>query len=306
LLIAFFSMGLLQPKSLSSWTIRQALAWAGSCLRAKGLPDSRLSAELLLGSVLGLDRLGLIIHANQSLDEKEGLIFQEKVLRRAGHEPIAYLTGHKEFWSLNFEVNPNVLIPRPETEMLVDETLSIVSTQTGPMTLVELGTGCGAISIALSRSLKHLKTTVLIATDLSQGALRTAQKNAALHRVEKNIHFVQGDWLRPFSSHSRWIDLLVSNPPYISELELFSLPETVKGYEPVKALSGGLDGLESLRQIFHQAVTQLKTGGWLLLEIGETQGPQVLTLAQEHHFNPTTILRDHAGKDRVLKACYHG
>ncbi len=299
-------MGLLQSKPHKPWTIQQALVWAGSYLQAEGLPDPRLSAELLLGSVLGLDRLGLIIHSDQSLDEKEGLIFQEKVLRRAGHEPIAYLTGHKEFWSLNFEVNPNVLIPRPETEMLVEETLSIVSTQTGPMTLVELGTGSGAVSIALSKSLKHLNTTRLIATDLSREALRTAQKNAALHGVEKSIHFVQGDWLRPFSSHSRWIDLLVSNPPYISELEMFSLPETVKGYEPVKALSGGSDGLEAIRQIFHQAVTQLKTGGWLLLEIGETQGPQILTLAQEHHFNPITILRDYAGKDRVLKACYHG
>ena len=299
-------MGLLQPNPLSSWTIRQALAWAGSCLQAEGLPDPRLSAELLLGSVLGLDRLGLIIHSDQSLDDKEGLTFQEKVLRRAGHEPIAYLTGHKEFWSLNFEVNPNVLIPRPETEMLVEETLSIVSARTGPMTLVELGTGSGAISIALAKSLKHLHTTRLIATDLSRGALRTAQQNAALHGVEKEIHFVQGDWLNPFSSHSRWIDLLVSNPPYISKLEMFSLPETVKGYEPAKALAGGLDGLEAIRQIFHQAAPQLKTGGWLLLEIGETQGPRILTLAQEHHFNPINILRDHAGKDRVLKACYYG
>jgi len=137
-------------------TVQQALVWAGSCLQAEGIPDPRLSAELLLGSVLGLDRLGLIIHSDQSLDEKEGLFFQEKVLRRVRHEPIAYLTGHKEFWSLNFEVNPDVLIPRPETEMLVDEALGIVSTQTGPMTLVELGTGSGAISIALTKSLKHL------------------------------------------------------------------------------------------------------------------------------------------------------
>jgi release factor glutamine methyltransferase len=287
-------------------TVQQALAWAGSCLQAEGLPDPRLSAELLLGSVLGLDRQGLIVHFDQSLEDKEGLVFQEKVLRRAEHEPIAYLTGQKEFWSLNFEVNPDVLIPRPETELLVQETLSILSTQPEPMTLVELGTGSGAISIALSKSLNPQSTTRLIATDIARGALRTARKNAALHGVEKTIHFVQGDWLKPFSSRSRWIDLLVSNPPYISELEMLSLPRTVKGYEPVKALSGGFDGLEAIRQIFHQGARQLKSGGWLLLEIGETQGRQILTLAQEHHFNPTTILRDHAGKDRVLKACYHG
>jgi release factor glutamine methyltransferase len=286
--------------------VQQALSWAGAFLQAEGLPDPRLSAEILLGSVLGLDRPGLIVHSDQSLDEKKGIIFQEKVLRRAGHEPVAYLTGQKEFWSLNFEVNPDVLIPRPETEMLVDETLSILSTRTGPMTLVELGTGSGAVSIALSKSLNHLETARLIATDLFRGGLRTAQKNAAFHRVEKNILFIQGDWLKPFSSRSRWIDFLVSNPPYISEDDILHLPPTIKNYEPINALSGGRDGLAAVRLIIEQSSEQLKTGGWLLLEIGETQGPQVLTLAKKHHFNPITILPDHAGKDRVLKACYHG
>jgi release factor glutamine methyltransferase len=171
---------------------------------------------------------------------------------------------------------------------------------------VELGTGTGAVSIALAKSLKHPETTHFIATDLSQGALRTAQKNAALHGVEKSIHFVQGDWLTPFSSRSRWIDLLVSNPPYISQQEMVHLPPTVKKFEPLKALSGGQDGLEAVRLILKQANKTLKVGGWIFLEIGETQGPQILTLAQEHHFNTISILRDHAGKDRVLKACYHG
>ena len=287
-------------------TVHQALAWAGSFLQAEGLPDPRLSSELLLGSVLELDRPGLIIHSDQSLDEKEGVIFQEKVLRRAGHEPVAYLTGQKEFWSLNFEVGPDVLIPRPETEMLVEESLSIISTLTEPMTLVELGTGSGAVSIALSKSLKHPETARFIATDLSRGGLKTAQKNATLHGLEETIHFIQGDWLRPFSSRSRWIDLLVSNPPYISDLDILQLPPTIKKYEPLKALSGGRDGLEAVRLIINQASEQMKVGGWIVLEFGETQGRQVLALAQEHRFNPITILRDHAGKDRVLKACYHG
>jgi release factor glutamine methyltransferase len=300
------------PKSIpqklrdESWTIRQALAWAWSCLQTEGLPDPRLSAELLLGSTLGLDRQELIVHFAQSLNKKEQLIFHEQVIRRIGHEPVAYLTGQKEFWSLNFEVNPDVLIPRPETELLVEQTLSILSTQTGPRTLIELGTGSGAVSIALSKSLPHQKIRRMIATDLSRGALKTAQRNAARHGVEKSIHFVQGDWLRPFSFRSRWIDLLVSNPPYISENEILQLPSTVKNFEPFKALSGGQDGLDAVRFIIKQARKQLKVGGWIILEIGESQGCQVLTLAQEHHFNPITILRDHAGKDRVLKACYHG
>ncbi len=287
-------------------TVQQALAWAGSFLQDQGLPDPRLSAELLLGSVLGLERPGLILHRDRSLDKKEGLVFQEKVLRRAEHEPVAYLVGQKEFWSLTFEVGPEVLIPRPETELLVEQTLGILSNRAGTITVIELGTGSGAVSIALSKSLIHPLTTRLIATDISRGALRTAQKNAGLHGMGKTIHFVQGDWLRPFSSQSRWIDLLVSNPPYVSDKEFLQLPTTVRRFEPLKALAGGRDGLEAIRLIFKQTVKQLKPGGWIILEIGETQGSRVLNLAREYHFNPITVLRDHAGKDRVLKACYHG
>jgi len=299
-------MVLLQSKPHKFWTIQQALTWADEYLQAEGLPDPRLSAELLLGSVLGLDRLGLIVHFDQSLDEPEWALFQEKVLRRAGHEPIAYLLGQKEFWSLNFEVNPDVLIPRPETELLVEESIEILSGRRGLNTLLELGTGSGAISIALAKSTDHPETTQFLATDISWEALRTAQKNAFNHKVEKKINLVQGDWLGPFSSREKWIDLLVSNPPYVSDNEMVNLPQTVKRYEPLKALAGGKDGLKAIRHIFQQAIKQLKVGGWLLLEIGETEGDQVLKLAQDHHFNPTTIRRDYAGKDRVLKACYHG
>ncbi|MGA3086128.1 MAG: peptide chain release factor N(5)-glutamine methyltransferase [Thermodesulfobacteriota bacterium] len=296
----------LQSKPHKSWTIQQALNWADEYLQAEGLPDPHLSAELLLGSVLGLDRLGLIVHFDQSIDEPEWAFFQERVLRRAGQEPIAYLLGQKEFWSLNFEVNPDVLIPRPETELLVEESLKILSDRTGLKTLVELGTGSGAVSIVLAKSAEHLETTQCLATDISWEALRTAQKNVFNHKVEKKLHLVQGDWLGPFSSRERWIDLLISNPPYVSDHEMDNLPMTVKRYEPLKALAGGQDGLEAIRHIFQQASKQLKVGGWLLLEIGETQGDQVVKLARGHHFNPTTIRRDYAGRDRVLKACYHG
>ncbi len=296
----------LQSKPHKSWTIQQALNWAEEYLQAEGLPDPHLSAELLLGSVLELNRLGLIVHFDQSLDEPEWALFKEKILRRAEQEPIAYLLGQKEFWSLNFEVNPDVLIPRPETELLMEESMKILSNRTGLKTLVELGTGSGAISIALAKSTDHLETTQFIATDISWEALRTAQKNAFNHKVEKKIHLVQGDWLGPFSFRKRWIDLLVSNPPYVSDMEMDNLPLTIKRYEPLKALVGGQDGLEAIRHIFQQASKQLKVGGWLLLEIGETQNDQVLKLARGHHFNPITISRDYAGKDRVLKACYHG
>jgi release factor glutamine methyltransferase len=287
-------------------TIQQSLNWADEYLQAEGLPDHRLSAELLLGSVLGRDRLGLIVHFDQSLDEPEWTLFQENILRRAGHEPIAYLLGQKEFWSLNFEVNPDVLVPRPETELLVEETIEILSSHTGLNMVVELGTGSGAVSIALAKAIGSKAATQFLATDISWEALRTAQKNIFNHKVEKKIQLVQGDWLGPFSSRSRWIDLLVSNPPYVSEAELFQLPPTVRRFEPLMALSGGHDGLQALRDILQQAEKQLKIGGWIILEIGETQGRKILNLAQAHHFHPAIIRRDYAGKDRVLRACYHG
>jgi release factor glutamine methyltransferase len=303
-------MGLYQsaPKEFlaQSWTVQQALIWAATALQAEGLPDPRLSAELLLGSVLGLDRLGLLLAFDQTIQLIDRRSFEEKVSLRAVHQPVAYLTGHKEFWSLTFEVNPGVLIPRPETELLVEEALKILSEQTRTMSVVELGTGSGAVAIALAKSHPVQETLRLWATDYSWSALRTAQKNALQHGVRELISFVQADWLSPFSFSQRWIDLLVSNPPYISEPDLPHLPQTVKGFEPLTALSGGPDGLDAIRIIIQQASRQLKRGGWLILEIGETQGSRVLKLAQDHFFNQTTIRRDYAGKDRILKACYHG
>ena len=287
------------------WTIQQALCWAGSFLQEK-VPDPRLSAEVLLGSVRGLNRPGLIVHFDHTLPEKEKHQFQEKIFRRADQEPIAYLVGQKEFWSLQFTVNPQVLIPRPETELLVEQAILIASSRPAPMVLVELGTGSGAVAVALAKSLNPSRTTRILATDISVGAINAARKNIDAHGLGKTIHLVQGDWLTPFSTRSRWIDLLISNPPYISELEMRSLPKTVKRYEPIKALYGGSDGLEALRQIIAQAANQLNPGGWLLLEIGETQGPRIKALAQQYPFSSITVLRDHAGKDRILKASYHG
>jgi release factor glutamine methyltransferase len=288
------------------WTIKQALSWACFHLQTKDLTDPRLSAEVLLGSLLGLDRSSLIVRPDQALDSSDWMAYKEKIIRRAGQEPIAYLTGQKEFWSLDFQVNPEVLIPRPETELLVETALNFSWPGKGKKTLVELGTGSGAVAVALVRSLPSAETWQCLATDISRGALETARKNALVHGVGKSIQWVQGDWLVPFSSRRRWIDLLVSNPPYVADKEMTQLPLTVKGYEPLLALRGGPDGLDSIRQIFNQAVNHLKIGGWLLLEIGETQGDRVRKLAEDHRFSSITLLRDHAGKNRILKACYHG
>lgn len=286
--------------------IRQALVWADRFLEEAGIPDSRLSAEVLMGAVLGLERSKVFLAEEKALWENQWSSFQNLVLRRARHEPVAYLTGHKEFWSLDFEVNPTVLIPRPESELLVEESLRWISQWTRPVTPVELGTGSGAVAVSLVKSLAIEKPVNFLATDISWTALRTAAQNAGRHGLSDSIDWVQGNWLEPFSHKRRWIDLLVSNPPYISEMELFHLPATVKEYEPIRALLGGRDGLEAIRMIFGQAAQHLKKGGRLVLEIGETQGHEVLEMASAHKFIEPQIRKDYSGKDRIFSANYHG
>jgi release factor glutamine methyltransferase len=294
------------PIEDSPLTVKECLAWAGAFLERHGIPDGRLSAEVILGSILGLDRVGLLLQGDQLLKERHWQAFQKKIFRRAIHEPVAYLVGEKEFWSLTFDVNPDVLIPRPETELLVEEGLSIIEADHDLKHIVELGTGSGAITIALAKSVPPERSFCFVATDRSAPALRTAGTNTRRHGVQDKIALVQGDWLSPFSNRHRWIDFLVANPPYISSEEMAGLPVTVKDYEPLQALEGGLDGLGSIRTILSQAKGQLKLGGWLLMEIGELQGGKVLQVASQNKFSPASIMKDDASKDRVLKARFHG
>lgn len=287
-------------------TVQEALVWGASCLKKAMVPDPRLSAEILLASVLAVRRLELIVRSDQSLNPQTWAAFRTKVFRRSRQEPIAYLTGEKEFWSLPFRVNHEVLIPRPETELLVETALSLPWPEEGTKTMVELGTGSGAVVISLLRSLPRPDTWRCLASDRSFQALAVAQENARRHGVEDTIHWVVGDWLTPFARRHRWIDLLLSNPPYISEAEFPVLPTTVRDYEPRSALSGGSDGLEALRKIIRQAADHLRIGGWMLLEMGETHGETLREWAKSFSFQPVEILKDYAGKNRVLKACYHG
>jgi len=287
-------------------TVKQALVWAAAALDTALISDFRLSTEVLLADVLKTDRAGLILAETNRLSESQWSLFQSHTLRRARQEPVAYITGRKEFWSLDFEVNPAVLIPRPETELLVEEGLKWISQRTGPVTVVELGTGSGAVAISLAKSLPQERPVSILVTDISLAALQIASGNARHHAVGEAMAFIQGSWLEPFSARKPWIDLLISNPPYILEAEFFQLPPTVRDYEPTRALKSGQDGLEAIRIILAQAGGHLKKGGRLLLEIGETQGSALSELAQTHKFNEPQILKDYSGKDRIFLASYHG
>lgn len=280
------------------------LTWSHHYLQEKGIPDPRLSSELLLAAVLGLDRLGLFLHYDQPLTAAELGAFKKKLIRRAGFEPVAYIVGQKEFWSLPFQVASSVLIPRPETELLVEESLALIRADAGLRNLVELGTGSGAVIISLVKSLlpDGRQWGCLAAVDRSAPALKTAVANARRHGVDHFIRFIRGDWLAPFNRKRPWIQLLAANPPYLSAADLAGLDPGIRDFEPLEALDGGADGLDAVRVILAQARDHLVPGGWLLMEIGETQGSRVTDLARENGFDPVRILPDLAGKDRVLKA----
>jgi release factor glutamine methyltransferase len=290
------------------WTVLKTITWSREYLQGKGVAEPRLSAELLLSSVLGLDRLGMFLQFDRPLNPAELAGFKTLLLRRAQQEPVAYILGRKEFWSLSFAVNPSVLIPRPETELLVEEALALIQSNPSLKNTVELGTGSGAIIIAL---VKTLLTTpaepgLMAATDRSWPALKTAEANARQHQVRQAISFLQGNWLTPFTPHKKEIHLVISNPPYLTGEEMRNLEPGIKNYEPLQALDGGPDGLNAIRELLSQARAILQPGGWVLLEIGETQGLPALELAQRSGFDPTLIRRDYSGKDRVLKGQCHG
>ncbi len=259
------------------------------------IPSARLDVEVLLANFLQIDRLELIKQPDRLIAEEEQAGFSCWVRRRCQGEPVAYISGCKEFWSLPFEVNPQVLIPRPETELLVEETLNVASSS-GDIRILDLGTGCGALAVALAHELKDARLT---ATDISPAALDTARRNARINAVSGRITFLVGDLFSPLKDR---FDIIVSNPPYIARADFPTLPIGVKGYEPALALVGGEDGLAVIKRIIAAAPDFLQPGGWLLLEIGAGQRDDVAGFFKEYGFDEHFFRRDYAGHWRVARA----
>jgi len=287
--------------------VLKTVTWARGYLQGKGVSEPRLSSELLLGSVLGLDRLELFLQFDRPLNPDELGDFKALLLRRAQNEPVAYILGRKEFWSLTFAVNPSVLVPRPETELLVEEALALIQSDPSLKNTLELGTGSGAVIISLAKTLQTARAEpgFMAATDRSWPALKTAEANARRHQVRQAVSFLQGNWLNPFAPR-RKIHMVISNPPYLTPEEIRQLAPGIKNYEPLHALDGGPDGLTAIRELLDQTRPILQPGGWVLLEIGERQGPAVLEFARRNGFDPVMIRPDYAGKDRVLKGQFNG
>ncbi|MDA8124193.1 MAG: peptide chain release factor N(5)-glutamine methyltransferase [Deltaproteobacteria bacterium] len=265
-------------------------------LLACGSPSPRLDAEVLLMHFLKIDRLGLVLHPERRLSEAEATAFAAWVARRCGGEPVAYVTGEKEFWSLTFAVNPAVLIPRPETECLVEEALACCGSGAASR-IIDIGTGSGAIAVALASELPRAQ---IAATDLSPAALTVARRNAVRHGLAERIEFLQGDL---FAEAEGPFDLICSNPPYITDEDYRLLPAGIREFEPQGALIAGPDGLDVLCRIIREGVRRLSPGGTMLLEIGDGQKESVEALFRDGGFYDNIRFRaDYGGIDRVAIA----
>ncbi len=258
----------------------------------------RVEAEVLLTHVVGWSRAALLAHPERSLSPAQAAQYRELVKERAAGYPLPHLTGNIEFYGLDLMVTPEVLIPRPDTEVLVDLALERCPPGPEPSTIVDVGTGCGCIPIALAT---HLPQALIYAIDISPPALAVARRNAEKHGVEKRIRFIVGDLLerRPGPA-----DLIVSNPPYVSADEWTALPASIRHHEPRLALNGGPDGLEVIRRLLSQSQGLLKPGGALLIEIGASQGEAVKEIAETFFPHQGIAIRVHpdlAGRDRVLE-----
>jgi len=277
-------------------TLKQALSRARGILAADNIEDAPLECELLLGHTLKISRVQLYLDLNYELSPKQEETFWNLIKRRLNGEPTAYITGHREFYGLDFCVDPRVLIPRPESELLVEKALNLAQNHT-LSTIAEIGTGCGAIAISLALNLPQAK---IYATDISTSALRVALFNCKKHGAVNRIYLVQGDMLDPLPEP---VDLIIANLPYVKESELSRMYSA--GFEPWLALNGGSDGLKKIHQLCTQVTSKLRPEGCLLLEIGQGQREVVIILLRS--LLPSAkieVAPDLSGIDRVVSLIF--
>lgn len=271
-------------------------------LAARGIPDPRLDVEVLLAHALRTDRADLYTRLHESLLPGPVEAFRGLLRRRARREPLQYITGVQEFWSLEFKVNPRVLIPRPETEVVVETALRLLpqsAIRNQQSVILDIGTGSGCIAIALA---KELPQAEVWATDISPDALAVASENARHHDIAQRIRFLQGDLFLPVTKDG--FELIVANPPYIARSQLTALQPEVRDWEPRIALDGGPGGLDFYRRLLREGPTYLRAGGWLVMEIGHGQGKAVMRLTRERRdLGDCRCVADYAGRERVIIAC---
>lgn len=289
----------MQAEAPKSWTIGSLVKWAAEDFRARGIENPRLDAELIVAHALGIDRTRVIIDAARPLEGAELSKLRELVKRRRAHEPVAYLRGEREFYGLRFRVDKRVLIPRPDTETLVEVALARSQHVSLSMRMLDLCTGSGCVAIAAAR---QRPTSKVVATDLSEEALSLARENAE-RLGAYNVSFVKSDLFEAISGR---FDVVTGNPPYIPTAEIDTLQPDIREFEPRLALDGGEDGLALVRRIVVAAPAHLVPGGTLALEIGAGEAEATMALFSASGFEDVRAHRDYGRIERVVSGVHRG
>jgi release factor glutamine methyltransferase len=280
---------------MAQWTIRALMEWTEQHFQQKGLESPRLESQLLLSHALGCKKTALYTRWDEVVDEERRGRFRDLIKHRLDGAPIQHLIGYREFFLLDFEVTPDVLIPRPETELLVTEALNRLKALPSAQVL-DVGTGSGCIAISIANRVKSAQVT---ATDISAAAIEVAKRNAKRHTVAERVRFVEGDLFAPFADGERF-DVIVSNPPYVSEAEFEKLPAHVRDFEPRMALKAGPEGFDAYDRLIPAAMNHLAPNGWLLLEIGCSQEEGVRQRMGNAGFDLSPTVRDDQRHPRVI------
>ena len=278
------------------WTISSLLNWTVNYFKSKNIQSARLDAEVLLSHVLRQERIYLYVHFDEPMEQNELSKFREYVKKRAQHVPIAYIIGEREFMGLPFKVTKDTLIPRPDTEILVENVLNNVD-RDKEIEIVDIGTGSGAIILSLLVNLPKAQGKTV---DISSKAIEVAKENAVNLQVNDRCEFFVGDLFAPLNGSK--FDLIVSNPPYIPQKDIATLEDDVKEYEPVSALTDGGDGLSYYRRLLSEGKAYIKENGFIALEIGIYQSEDVKQIAMDNGWKDIKIIKDYAGIDRVVLA----
>ncbi|MFA6849903.1 MAG: peptide chain release factor N(5)-glutamine methyltransferase [Selenomonadaceae bacterium] len=278
------------------WTIGSIIKWTEQYFGSKGVESPRLDAEVLLSYVLKKERIYLYVHFDEPLEPGELAVFREMVKQRVLHVPVAYIIGYREFMGLTFKVSPAVLVPRPDTEILVQAVLDRVKDKIAGAEIADIGTGSGAVVLSL---LKYIPDLSAVTVDISLAALAIAKENSRLLEVDDRVAFYEGDVYAPLAGQK--LDVIVSNPPYIPDADIAGLAPEVRDNEPHMALAGGRDGLDFYRRLVREGAPKLKNGGFLAFEVGIHQAKAVAALAEnEVLLGKTEIIKDYAGIERVV------
>lgn len=287
-----------------TWIIKDLLPVSTDYLKTKNIESPRLCAEILLSHQLSISRLKLYLEYDQPVGENDLTQYRAMIKRVAEGEPIQYITGVQEFWSMDFIVNRCVLIPRAETEILVEQVIRVYKEnnyiERTTVNILDICTGSGAIAVAIASEIKNAE---IIASDISKEALNIARQNITRHEMQERITLIEGDLFEPFNGFNNHFDIIVSNPPYVTKDEYRLLPGKIRDFEPKIALESGVDGLYHIRTILENAPNYLKPNGWLMLEMDPSQTETVTKIiSKDNSFLSASVVKDYSNRDRVVTA----